>query len=258
MSRVSVIVDKPAKRYLQWSSENQTFQYWDRDAEENVNISLPFQFVVLNDDYTTWKGYNDKAEAGIYSNEVKDISQKSKETMTVICGKKVVAEGTYQEIKEKVKAIGGKYTKSIYVAVKNEDGDYEVWNLQIKGGALTGGQKQGETPAKEDKLDGWIAFSNDLKRSLYGKEIQVANIKPKKNKATKYVIPIFEVSRDLTAEENSFFDEMTYKLDETLKDYKAYLKSKSDDAEKTETEDVTTSDVEDWGETSKDEDDLPF
>jgi hypothetical protein len=257
MSRTSKIVSRPAVNYLEWSSEDGCFKYYDKDLEQKVLVNLPFKFAVLDGDWVTVKGYNSKKEKGFYSNEIKDLK---KEELVVKCGKEEFARGLWADIKEKLGDAGAKFTKSVYIAVKNqESGEYEVWNLQLKGGSLTGGNKPGVKPSKEDAFDGWINFTKALKQSLYSKFIVVNNVKPKKNGATKFVIPVYS-TEDMTAEESATFDKMDIALKLHMKEYHEYLKTRRDDDKTSEVDDSTyVPDVEEAPvEPDFSPDDLPF
>ncbi len=124
----------PATKFLEWKSNDQCFEYYDKEAQKKVQVPLPFKFLVL-DELHTVKGWNDATQSAIYSNEVKYIS---KEPMTVKPFKgNEIAKGLYKDIKDKVVSAGGHYTKSIYIML--EDG--LLANIQLKGSAV---QKWGE------------------------------------------------------------------------------------------------------------------
>ena len=101
----------PSTKFIEWKSNDKCFSYYDKDEQKNISISLPFKFLVL-DELHTIKGWNDATSSAIYSNEVKFIS---KETLTVKPFKgNEIAKGLYKDIKKKIVAAGGHYTKSIY------------------------------------------------------------------------------------------------------------------------------------------------
>jgi hypothetical protein len=89
--------EKPATMYLEWSSNDKCFKYWNNDDKENVLVQLPFTFLVLKEMHTV-KGWHDKSQSGIYANEVKNISSEVIEVKSFKGG--LLAKGIYKEIKE--------------------------------------------------------------------------------------------------------------------------------------------------------------
>jgi len=81
------------------------------------------------DELHTIKGWNDATSSAIYSNEVKWISKD--ELLVKPFKGNEIAKGLYKDIKEKVKAAGAHYVKSVYCML--EDGS--IANLQLKGAA---------------------------------------------------------------------------------------------------------------------------
>lgn len=120
----------PAVKFLEWSSEEKCFKYYDREAKENKLVQLPFKFVIL-EHYHTVKGWNDASESGIYSNEVYGIGVEPMKVKSFKGGN--IAEGLYKEIKEKVNTAGGNYHRSIYAVTS----DLEIVNIAIKGSAVS-------------------------------------------------------------------------------------------------------------------------
>lgn len=193
----------PAVRYIDWDSENGQFKYYNKATKENVAIKLPVKFYVL-DELTTIKGYSDKHQGGMWSNEVKNITnQKLKVVGKGKDGKSFkIAEGFYQNIKDAVTAAGGKYTRSLYAAMLNENDEYEIVNFQLKGAAFSG----------------WLEFCNEKKGSIMTDLIVCDDFKREKKGATKYTIPVF--SSEIASEEgNDAAITLDVKLQEYLKTY---------------------------------------
>jgi len=189
----------PAVKYLEWDSENGNFKHWDKEAKKSVTVELPLEFYVL-DELTTIKGFSDKNQGGIWSNEVKNITnQKLKVVGKGKDGKSFqVAEGLYADIKDKLVAEGGKYTRSLYVAMLNDKEEYEIVNFQLKGAAFSG----------------WLDFVNENRNSVMSALIVCKDFKREKKGATKYTIPIFSVEK--ASEEGN---EAAIKLDIELQEY---------------------------------------
>jgi hypothetical protein len=188
----------PATKFLEWKSNDQCFEYYDKEAQKKVQVPLPFKFLVL-DELHTVKGWNDATSSAIYSNEVKYIS---KEPMTVKPFKgNEIAKGLYKDIKEKVVSAGGHYTKSIYIML--EDG--LLANIQLKGSAV---QKWGE-------------FTNKTRNRLADEWVVVAKALEGKKGAVKFFTPEFGFEKSLTKNEGLLADNCFNILEAYLN---AYLK----------------------------------
>lgn len=188
----------PATKFIEWKSNDKCFNYYDKEAQKNVEIPLPFKFLVL-DELHTIKGWNDASSSSIYSNEVKFIS---KEVMTVKPFKgNEIAKGYYKDIKDKVVAAGGHYTKSIYVML--EDGS--LANLQLKG---SGVQK-------------WGDFTQKTRNRLADEWVIVAKAEDGKKGAVKFSTPSFSFANSISDEEANMADEAFNILESYLKTYLA-------------------------------------
>jgi hypothetical protein len=186
----------PATKFIDWKSNEKCFSYYDKEEAKNVLIPLPFTFLVL-DELHTIKGWNDATSSNIYSNEVKFIS---KEVMTVKPFKgNDIAKGIYKDIKEKIVAAGGHYTKSIYIML--EDGT--LANIQLKGSAV---QK-------------WGDFSQKTKSRFADEWVTVANVEEGKKGAVKFTTPLFSFQKSLTADESNLADTAFNTLETYLKAY---------------------------------------
>lgn len=186
----------PATKFFDWKSTDKCFSYYDKEKQENVQVPLPFKFLVL-DELHAIKGWNDATSSGIFSNEVKFIS---KEVMTVKPFKgNEIAKGLYKDIKDKVQSAGGHYVKSIYIML--EDGS--LANLQLKGSAV---QKWGEFTAKTRQRlpDEWVVVS----KAIEGKK-----------GAVKFNVPEFAFERSISDSEADLADEAFNTLETYLKAY---------------------------------------
>lgn len=188
----------PATKFIEWKSNDKCFNYYDKEAQKNVEIPLPFKFLVL-DELHCIKGWNDASSSSIYSNEVKFIS---KEVMTVKPFKgNEIAKGYYKDIKEKVVAAGGHYTKSIYIML--EDGS--LANLQLKG---SGVQK-------------WGDFTQKTRNRLADEWVVVAKAEDGKKGAVKFSTPSFSFANSISDAEADLADEAFNILESYLKTYLA-------------------------------------
>lgn len=188
----------PATKFFEWKSNEKTFVYFDKETKTNVSIPLPFKFLVL-DELHTIKGWNDATESGIYANEVKFISR---DEMIVKPFKgNEIARGLYKDIKEKAKAAGGHYVKSIYIML--EDGS--IANLQLKGAAC----------------QAWGDFTAKSKSRLVDEWVSVVGFDEAKKGSVKYTTPIFGYLCSLDGAEADLADEAFNILEAYLKTYLA-------------------------------------
>ena len=186
----------PSTKFLQWKSNEKCFEFYNKEKQEKVSVTLPFKFLVLDEMHTV-SGWNDASSSGIFSNEVKFIS---KEVMTVKPFKgNEIAKGLYKDIKEKIIAAGGHYVKSIYIML--EDGS--LANLQLKGSAV---QKWGE-------------FTQKTRNRLPDEWVQVTKAIEGKKGAVKFFTPDFSFERSISDAEAVQADEAFNILETYLKAY---------------------------------------
>lgn len=189
-------LSNPAKRFLEWKSNDKCFSFYDKEKKENVLVELPFKFLVL-DQLHTVSGWNDATSSGIFSNEVKFIS---KQVMTVKPFKgNEIAKGLYADIKEKVKNAGGHYVKSIYIML--EDGT--LANIQLKGSAV----------------QQWGEFTNKSLSRLPEEWVVVDKAVDGKKGAVKYTTPGFTFGGSLSDKEAAQADLVFDELETYLKAY---------------------------------------
>lgn len=165
----------PAKRFLEWKSNDKCFSYYDRDKKENVNVDLPLQFVIL-EHYHTVKGWNDESESGIFANEVWSIGTEEVNVRSFKGGN--IAKGIYKDIRERIRGAGGHYSRSIYAVTP----ELEIINIQLKGSGVAS----------------YSSFINDFGDHNFTKNwIKVTGAKEEKKGSVKYSTPIFEVGAEI-------------------------------------------------------------
>lgn len=186
----------PSKKFIEWKSNDKSFSFYDKENKVNVPIALPFKFLALDEMHTV-KGWSDSCQSAIFSNEVKYIS---KEIMTVKPFKgNEIAKGLYSEIKEKVKAAGAHYVKSIYIML--EDGS--LANIQLKGAAC----------------QAWGDFTKKNRNRLPDEWVTVKKSDEGKKGAVKFYTPIFEFDKSLSETEMDLADDAFRILETYLKAY---------------------------------------
>lgn len=159
----------PVSRRFQWKGKEGFFKYYDKDNKTNVDVPLPFRFLPL-DARSGITGWSDANESAIWSNHVKDITS---DQLVVKVKSGTVLTGKWNDIKDKIKAMGGKFAAFIYVAFKNDD-SYEIGTVEIKGASLST----------------WFNFCkhHDINRIA----VKVSESRQEKNGAVTYEIPVFE------------------------------------------------------------------
>jgi len=214
MSRSNPTAKNPATRFMQWRGGEDgggRITWYDKEAEEEKEVDLPFTFLVL-DEFHTITGFSEKDHSGFWSNEVRDL----KDELVVKTKSGTIARGKYDDIKDKIKALGAKYTKSVYIAFKDETGEFVIGNIKIGGAALTA----------------WIEFQG--KFDVNQVAVMVTE-KPKKAKkgSTTYFVPVFEARNVSDATNNA-----AIALDKELQQYiGTYLSRKPEEDDLEEVDD---------------------
>jgi hypothetical protein len=201
MSRSNPQPTNPAKRFFKWSGSKGTLGYYDKEQQKEVEVKLPFTFLVL-DELATISGFCEQDTSNYWSNEVRNVSR---EQLTVKTSHGTKQSGLYKDLTD-VRSKGAKYAKSIYIAYK-EQGVFVIGNLKASGAALTA----------------WIEFGNKHVVSM-GKVTLTGSEEAKKG-ATTYYIPTFSWDHADTDE-----DEIAKELDKELQMYLSqYLAEPAED-----------------------------
>lgn len=199
----------PATKFLEWKSNDKCFAYYDKEKGENVKVELPLKFVIL-EHYHTVKGWNDKTESGIYSNEVLFIGTEEMSVKAFKGGE--IASGLYKEIKNKVKDAGGVYHRSIYVVLA----DGSLANIQLKGSAVSA----------------YSDFTKEHENKWTTNWMEVSEAKDGKKGAVKFSTPVFKVADKI--KDPSKLAEKANELQEYMNEYMA--KDSALDGERTNSE----------------------
>lgn len=153
----------PATKHIRF--KNGKFQYWDKKEEKNIEITLPCEFIVL-DELSAITGWSDKYQSGIFSNEV--ASTIDEEIVVKAFKGGELIRGLYSEIKDKAKTEGGRYEKSVYALLNGE-----LVRFAFVGAALSS----------------WIETEVNFTQPKY----KVEKTREGKKGTTVYKIPVFEV-----------------------------------------------------------------
>ncbi len=122
----------PVQMFIEWNNKGY-FSYYNKETKQEVSLSK-MRFVVL-DQLNTIKGFHKATQTGIFANEVHNLSKEDFKVQTY--KKLLVAGGKYNDIKDTIKAVGGKFCKAVYVLLFNEEGtDFNFVSLQLTGASL--------------------------------------------------------------------------------------------------------------------------
>ena len=220
------VSSNPAKRWFLWDGSKGNLKYYDKETESEIRIELPFEFILL-DRLSVIKGWHDASESGIYSNEVRRTLDEPF-TVRAFKMKEIIAQGFYSEIKDKIKASGGKYNASLYIAFTDDSGELAIGNLMLHGGAMSA----------------WLDFEKESKSEIFKKGIKITSFTEGKKGGIKFRVPVLEL-----VEIDYRLDEKSEELQKELQKHLVRYLSR-----KTETEPTT----EDEPTTADDEDEIPF
>lgn len=120
-------VQNPAVKFIKF--KNGAFHYWDKEEQKEVPVPLPFRFLAIQE-LATITGYDEKNNCGIYSNELPMRTMHKGFFMVRSFKGGEIATGMYREIKDRIKAAGGRFTFSVYALYGGE-----LVNIQLKGAA---------------------------------------------------------------------------------------------------------------------------
>lgn len=187
----SEAVKSPVTKYVTWSSNDKCFSYYDREKKVNVPLKLPVKIIHFRD-FASIKGFDDRSQSSIYSNEVTSVKNEPLVVRSFKGGELI--KGLYADIKLKLKEMGGKYNMSMYAMV-----DGELVNISI-GGAI---------------LQHWSDFSKDNRKSFLTNYINVDSALELKKGSVKYSVPAFTLGAAIESKVSAEAD----KLDDELLEY---------------------------------------
>lgn len=209
MSRSNPTNDNPhpCTRWMEWSGSEGNLKYYDKALERDIIIGSTFPFLLL-DTLATIKGWHDPSQSGIVSNEVRKTGS---DIMTVRSFKGgPIAEGLYADIKDRVKAAGGKFTTNLYVGYKETaQSELKIGSIQLKGAALSE----------------WMEFSKKHYKELNNHAVQIKGFREGTKGSIKYKVPNFELLT-VTEDTNSQALALDGVLQEYLSGYLASTKTK--------------------------------
>jgi hypothetical protein len=203
MSKSNPKIENPCTKFIDFKGDKGRFFFYDKEKEEQIEIPLPIYFTVL-DELSTISGYNKKNDCGIYSNEVHSTGTEVLRVKTFKGGESVI--GLYKDIKDSIKAMGGKYTKSVYALLINFDKTTELVNFKFRGAAFSA----------------WLEKKINSLNSVIG----ITDFTEEKNGNTIYQVPVFKAFK-LSPE----LDARAITADEILQDYLKLYKAQEPEKE---------------------------
>lgn len=198
----------PSTRWFEWHGSKGQINYWDKEAEKRVMLDLPFTFLLL-DELATVKGWHEPSESAIFANEVRDTRQDTFVVKAFKGGE--LASGLYAGIRDRVKAVGGYFQLSCYIAYKDGD-SLKIGNLGFNGAALSAWSEFKKSAP--DKTDA----SGKRVRGFYLDAVTIHGYEDRVKGATQYRIPRFTLKTP-TAETNEAAVRLDAELQQFLKDY---------------------------------------
>lgn len=204
------ITRNPSARWYEWAggSDGGAVRYYDKESKSNLIEKLPFIFIPL-DELATVRGWHDPSESGIYCNEVRDTRQDTFVVKAFKGGE--LASGLYAQIRDRIKAVGGHFQSSNYIAFKDGTA-LALGNISFKGAAL----------------NAWVEFKNAHRAEIYKQAVAITGYKDAKKGATAYRIPVFAL-RHVAPET----DAAAIELDKELQTYLAGYLSRPKDEQTT-------------------------
>ena len=187
-ANISNRIKSPLKYYFEFGGAEGIWAYWD--GEKNVRVDS-LEFVVM-DTRSSIGGWSDVNSGRINSNMVKSTKASP---FTVRCGKTVMAEGFYADIKADIVAAGGKFVTNILAMAKIDDNWVPV-DIQLSGACLRD----------------WTAFVEKCGNifEVYKGSVSAARGEQQKKGSVKYYTPDFvlsDLSEDVEAAADLFCTE---------------------------------------------------
>lgn len=162
-------------RWYEWAGAGDEgfVYYYDKEKKENIDVKLPFPFVLLGR-MSTIGGWHEPSKSRIFANEVKDTTREPFKVKSFKGGQLV--EGFYREIKTQIELMGGHFVNTLYLGYK-EGGVMKIGALQLKGSGM----------------HAWIEFEKANREALYTKAVKIGGFVDGKNGAVKFRSPVFEL-----------------------------------------------------------------
>ena len=226
--------NSPCVRYFEWAGSKGQLKWYNKETKENIFVTLPFRFLVL-DQLNTVTGYDKKTDSSFWSPEVRRNSD------PLYVHKRGVALplciGPWRDIKE-IAPRGAKFTKSVYIAFKDDDGELKIGNLRLSGAAISGlsddaiakniqdfKKDKGNTELFEDdflKRVGWFKFVNTCPGDIEDIAVEIDSVIADVNGTVEFMRPVFKRVPLVSEETANAALELDRILQKYLTEYFAY------------------------------------
>lgn len=187
------------------------FEYYEKDKDDpkkGVSKKIDFSkkgFFILDCELAFIRGWNDDEKFSIISNEIRtsDFDWSSSQILTVVkypkSGKKsILAQGCYQEVREKSQKEGGKFNRCIYAV---HDG--ELIHISLSGVAFASFMEN---------------IENNPSR-IHENFVRVREWKEGKKGSARFLVPQFEFGDAISGDEFEEFSKIDTELQEYLDAY---------------------------------------
>lgn len=184
--------DKPRHPSSSWANwKNWAFIAWNRDKQEEEELTLPKEFIVIAESYSV-KGYLwDKG--WVWSNEIYSFAN---EPFTIRSNNwEILYEWLWKEIKDKVKAVGLKVTTNVHYVDPTEPDILRTFCIKWA--------------ASQEWMN---SFSNENKNAEANNLVTLKDVKEGKTWSVKYTYPSFATVSPLTPEQRSLQMDWAAKL----------------------------------------------
>lgn len=184
----------PAVRWFEWKGETGGLRYYDKATEANVDVPLPFTFLLL-DQLGSVGGWHKAHDCRIWSNHVKDTRREPLVVKSAKSG--IVAEGIYASIKDELAAVGGQFVAVCYIATRI-DGELQIAVVRFKGKALSA----------------WMDFCKEHRKALDTEAVVITGFETGKKGSKEYAYPVFALRAAADAT-----NQIAVALDQQLQSY---------------------------------------
>lgn len=163
----------PAQRFFEWSGSEGVVRYFDKtlgEKGENVNVDLPFKFLILDRVSQVTGGIDtDNGYVGFWSNAIRNTKTQK---LIVRSKRGIEVQGFYDHIKGHP---GVKFMTGLYIGFYDESEVMQIGYLKLRGAALTA----------------WIEFTR-AHRNIYEGAFGIEDKLKKKKGTNSYFEPVFK------------------------------------------------------------------
>jgi hypothetical protein len=160
----------PVRKYFKVKSGTGDVVTYDKAQRKEIVEPIPFRFIVL-DVLNAVAGFHEPSNSGIWSNEFRNSST---DAVRVRTKNGLLIDGTYSDIKDRLKSMGGRFANSVYIAYK-EGSETALGNIQFVGASVSAWFDFGKGKS----------FDSDPGVALTG-------FSEEKKGRTEYFVPVFD------------------------------------------------------------------